>query len=183
MEKEKLTKNEIVIAQLMDGDPMTSQDIADKVSGNGVDMDSREVSTLMNKLCKTDLGHFIKKKRKGRSLLYQVVDEARYLTPEEAYGLSLKIGKNRYPLEQALEDHPDLKKHVKRTRKKKAASEKTGTRAPAVGRGKSKSSAENGEAVKMDAEGLQSALMGLLKMVAGDGEINVKVEVTVRLEK
>ena len=37
MEKEKLTKNEIVIAQLMDGDTVTSQDIADKVSGNGED--------------------------------------------------------------------------------------------------------------------------------------------------
>ena len=100
--------------------------------------------------------------------------------------MSLKIGKNRYPLEQALEDHPDLKKHVKAIRKKKAASEKTGTRASAVGRKSKKASepsAETGEAVKMDAEGIQSALMVLLKMMAGDGNINVKVDVTVRLEK
>lgn len=187
MEKEKLTKNEIVINQLMDGDPVTTHDIADKVSGNGEDMDAREVSTLMNKLCKTDLGHFIEKKRKGRLFEYQIVDEARYLTPEEAYGLSLKIGKNRYPLEKALEDHPDLKKHVKSIRKKKAAPDKTVAKAPAARRSKSKaaseSSAEAGKVSDVDARGIQSALMGLLKMMAGDKDLKINVDVTVRLEK
>ena len=178
-----MTQNELVIAQLMDGDALTSKEIAEKISGNGVRLDEKKIATLMNKLCKTDLGHFIKKKRKDRAFEYQIVDEARHLTPEEAYGLSLKIGKNRYPLEQALEDHPDLKKHVKATRKKKAAEGKTGTRAAVAGR-KSKAAAEKrGEALSIDAEGLQSALMGLLKMVAADGNINVKVDVTVRFEK
>jgi predicted transcriptional regulator len=188
MEKEKLTQNEVVIHQLMEGDPLTSKDIAEKVSsGNGADMDVREVSTIMNKLNKTALGHFIKKKRKGRAFEYQIVDEAKYLTPEEAYGLSLKIGKDRYPLEQALEDHPDLKKHVKGAKKRKKTPAKTREKATA-GAGKADSPSQTKHLpVKfdsdMDAETLQGLIAGLLKMAAGENELNVNVDVTIRFDK
>jgi len=180
-----LTRNEMVINHLMDGDPMTSQDIADKVSGNGASMDVREVSTIMNKLNKSDLGHFIKKNRKGRAFKYKIVDDvATNLTPEEAYGLSLKIGKNRYPLEQALEDHPDLTKHVKAAKKKKAAPSKTKEKAPAKAK---KAESASGETVQiesgMDAPAVENMLRGLLKMMTGDKELNVNVDVTVRFEK
>lgn len=181
MEKEKLTRNEMVINHLMDGEPMTSQDIADKVSGNGASgasMDVREVSTIMNKLNKSDLGHFIKKNRKGRAFEYKIVDDvATNLTPEEAYGLSLKIGKNRYPLEQAIEDHPDLAKYVKKTKKKKS-------KAP-VKTGKSEPASEETEQIDsgMDAAAVADMLKGLLKTMAGDKELNVNVDVTVRFEK
>ncbi len=182
MEKEKLTRNELVINHLMDGDPMTSHDIADKASGNGASMDVREVSGIMNKLNKSDLGHFIKKKRKGRAFEYKIVDDAaKNLTSEEAYGLSLKIGKDRYPLDQALEDYPNLAKHVKSAKKKKAASAKTKEKAPA------KAESIPNEAVKvesaMGAAPVEDMLKELLKMVAGDKELNVNVEVTVRFEK
>jgi hypothetical protein len=185
MEKENLTRNEVVIHHLMDGDPMTSQDIAAKVSGNGASMDVREVSTIMNKLNKTDLGHFINKKRKGRAFEYKIVDEAaRNLTPEEAYGLSLKIGKDRYPLDQALEDHPNLAKHVKGTKKKKAASAKTKGKAPAKSE-KSESTSKEVAKVEpgMDAAAVEDMLKGLMKMISGDKDLNVKVDVTVRFEK
>jgi hypothetical protein len=185
MEKEKLTRNEVVINHLMDGDPMTSQDIADKVSGNGASMDVREVSTIMNKLNKTNLGHFINKKRKGRAFEYKIVDEAaKNLTPEEAYGLSLKIGKDRYPLEQALEDHPDLSKHVKKARKKKAAPAKTREKAPAKAK-KTESASEETVQIEsgMDAAAVEDILKGLLKAIAGDKELNVNVDVTVRFEQ
>jgi hypothetical protein len=85
-----------------------------------------------------------------------------------------------------MEDHPDLKKHVKGTRKKKAASKGAGAKSSAAGRRSKRASdlsGERGEDVKMGAKSLQSALMGLLKMMAGDGDINVKVDVTMRLEK
>ncbi len=179
-----MTHNEIVIHQLMEGDPLTSKDIAEKVNGNGVDMDVREVSTIMNKLNKTDLGHFITKKRKGRAFEYQVVDEAKHLTPEEAHGLSLKIGKDRYTLDQALEEHPDLAKHVKKTRKKKSAAPKTQSKTPARTR-KTEPASEKTVGVEsgMDPESMADMLKGLLKMVAGDKELNVNVDVTVRFEK
>lgn len=179
-----MTHNEIVIHQLMEGDPLTSKDIAEKTSGNGADMDVREVSTIMNKLNKTDLGHFIKKKRKGRAFEYQIVDEAKYLTPEEAYGLSLKIGKDRYPLDQALEEHPDLAKHVKKTKKKKSSASKTQSKAPTRAR-KTEPASEKPVEVEsgMDAESMADMVKGLLKMVAGDKELNVNVDVTVRFEK
>ncbi len=179
-----MTHNEIVINQLMNGDPLTSKDIAEKASGNGADMDVREVSTIMNKLKKTDLGHFIKKKRKGRAFEYQIVDEAKYLTPEEAYGLSLKIGKDRYPLDQAIEEHPDLAKHVKGTKKKKTAASKTKSKAPARTPKTEPASKKTVEVESgMDAESMADMLQGLLKMVAGDKELNVNVDVTVRFEK
>ena len=184
MEKEKLTRNEMVINHLMDGDPMTSQDIADKVSGNGASMDVREVSPIMNRLNKSDLGYFIKKKRKGRAFEYQIVDDAaKNLTPEEAYGLSLKVGKNRYPLDQALEDHPDLAKHVKGTKKKKAASAKAKEKPPVKAEKTESTSKELG----MVEAGMQAAmsdtLKGLLNLAAGDKELNVNFNVTVRFEK
>jgi hypothetical protein len=184
MEKEKLTRNEMVINHLMDGDPMTSQGIADKVSGNGASMDVREVSTIMNKLNKSDLGHFIKKNRKGRAFEYQIVDEAaKNLTSEEAYGLSLKIGKDRYPLEQALEDHPDLSKHVKKA-KKKASGKTKEKKAPAKAK-KTESASEETVQIEsgMDAAAVEDILKGLLKTMAGDKELNVNVDVTVRFEK
>lgn len=185
MEKEKLTRNEMVINYLMDGDPMTSQDIAEKASGNGASMDVQEVSGIMNKLNKSDLGHFINKKRKGRAFEYQMVDEAaKNLTPEEAYGLLLKIGKDRYPLDQAIEDHPDLAKHVKAAKKKKAAPAKTKEKAPAKSK---KAESTSTEVVKVehgtDAVVVEDMLKGLMKMMAGDKELNVNVDVTVRFEK
>jgi predicted transcriptional regulator len=184
MEKEKLTQNEIVIQQLMEGDPLTSKDIAEKVSsGNGADMDVREVSTIMNKLNKTALGHFIRKKRKGRAFEYQIVDEAKYLTPEEAYGLSLKIGKDRYPLEQALEDHPDLKKHVKGAKKKTAASrskDKATARAP---RKSEKPDLPVTFDSSGDTESVENLLGGFLKLLASEKDLNVNVDVTIRFEK
>jgi len=184
MEKEKLTRNEMVINHLMDGDPMTSHDIAEKVSGNGASMDVREVSGIMNKLNKSDLGHFIKKKRKGRAFEYKIVDEAaKDLTPEEAYGLSLKIGKDRYPLDQALEDHPDLAKHVKGTKKKKAAPAKTKENAPVKAEKAESTSKELGRVEAGMQAAMSDTLKGLLNMAAGDKEINVNVDVTVRFEK
>ena len=185
MEKEKLTRNEMVINHLMDGDPMTTQDIADKVSGNGASMDVKEISPIMNKLKKSDLGHFIKKKRKGRAFEYQVVDEAaKNLTPEEAYGLSLKIGKNRYPLDQAIVDHPGLAKHVKAAKKKKAAPSKTREKSPAKAE-KAESTSEETVKVEsgMDAAAVEDRIKGLLEMMAGDKELNVNVDVTVRFER
>lgn len=185
MEKEKLTQNQIVINQLMEGDPLTSKDIAENVSnGQGGEMDVREVSTIMNKLNKTNLGHFIEKKRKGRAFEYQIVDEARYLTPEEAYGLSLKIGKDRYTLDKALEDHPDLKKYVKGAKKKKTAPSKTKQTAPAKARKAEPAAAapakiESGP----DAGTMQDLLKGLIDMVAGDKALNINVDVTVRFVK
>ena len=180
-----MTRNEMVINHLMDGDPMTSQDIADKVSGNGASMDVKEISPIMNKLTKSDLGHFIKKNRKGRAFEYQIVDEAaKNLTPEEAYGLSLKIGKNRYPLDQAIEDHPDLAKHVKGTKKKKDT--------PAKPRKKASAKAEKAEPTSkemvpvehaIDSAAVEDMLKGFLKAMAGDKELNVNVDVKVRFEK
>ncbi len=181
MEKTTLTQNEIVIHQLMAGDSLTSKDIAEKVNQeNGVDMGIREVSTIMNKLNKTDLGHFIKKKRKGRAFVYGIVEEAKYLTPDEAYGLSLKIGKNRYPLDQALEDHPELKKYVKKTRKKSAKKE---NKTPTASRKAASTDRSVPATADMVNGSVEEILKGLLKMMGGGTDFNVHLNVTVRFEK
>lgn len=181
MATEKLTQNEIVIHQLMEGDPLTSKDIAEKTSGgNGLDLGTNEVSTILNKINKTDLGYFIKKKRKGRAFEYQMVDEARdMLTPDQAYGLSLKIGKSRYSLDQALEDHPVLRKYVKGAKRKTAASRKKTSVSPSTAR------AETTQKQKAHTApgSVEDVLKGIMKIFAGDNDLNVNVDVRVRFER
>lgn len=185
MEKEKLTKNEIVIRQLMKGEVLTSKDIAEKASyENELDLDKNEVSTILNRLNNTDLGHFIKKQRKGRAFEYQMVDEIKdMLTPKQAYGLSLKIGKDRYPLEDALEEYPALRKYVKKPRRKKNVKSR---QTASVINSPETSPRRMGETLTfssgMDLGSVENLLQDLLKMISTDKEINVNVDVRVRLE-
>ncbi len=109
MAQETITKNEAVIHALMNGGLMNAVEVAEKVTDEtGLSMTDSEATSLLSKLQKTDLGHFIKRHREGRRFFYEMIEEAKYLAPEQARGLSLKRGKDRYTLEHALTDYPDL---------------------------------------------------------------------------
>jgi hypothetical protein len=73
---------------------------------------------------------------------------------------------------------------VKKARKKKAAPAKTREKAPAKAK-KTESASEETVQIEsgMDSAAVEDMLKGLLTAMAGDKELNVKVDVTVRFEK
>lgn len=106
---EKITKNEAIINVLLEGGALNAKEVAEKASEDSdIVMSDTEATALLGKLVQTDLGYFIERRREGRRFIYEMIEEARVLTPEQARGLSLKRGKDRYVLEQAVEDYPDL---------------------------------------------------------------------------
>ncbi len=110
MSEEVITKNEAVIKVLLDGGAVNSVDVAQKVTEEmGLPMSDGEATSLLSKLQKTELGYFIERRREGRRYFYEMLEEATHtLTLEQARGLSLKRGKDRYSLEQAVEEYPEL---------------------------------------------------------------------------
>ncbi len=106
---ENITKNEAIINVLLEGGAMTAPEVAEKASAPpDITVSDAEATALLGKLIKTDLGYFIDRRKDGRRFVYEMVEEARALTPEQARWLSLKRGKDRYTLEQAVEEYPDL---------------------------------------------------------------------------
>ena len=59
-----------------------------------------------------DLGRFVEREQKDGVYVYRLADAARALSEDQLYGLTLKRGAARYPLEDALSDYPELKKYV-----------------------------------------------------------------------
>jgi len=58
------------------------------------------------------MGYFICKTKEGIGFTYTMVKEILALPLEKAYGLTLKTGKERYSLEKAFQEYPELRKHV-----------------------------------------------------------------------
>ncbi len=106
---ENITKNEAIINVLLEGGALTAPEVAEKASAPpDITVSDAEATALLGKLIKTDLGYFMNRRKDGRRFVYEMVEEARALTPEQARWLSLKRGKDRYTLEQAVEEYPDL---------------------------------------------------------------------------
>lgn len=125
--KEGKSNGRLIVDALMTGKPLSSRDIGDMIfKSDGRKIKVQDISSLLSKISKEDkyeLGHFIKKVKGNNGFTYQIVEEAMALTQDKAYDLILKTGKNRYTIEQALNEFPDLRKYVE-TGKSKVTSEK-----------------------------------------------------------
>jgi hypothetical protein len=113
----------------MSGDPLRSKEITDIISDtSGKTVKVQDVASMLSRITdadKCELGYFIHKEREGNRFTYRVVDEFLNLSPKQAYGMTLKTGKERYPLDQALKDFPVLGKYVDGRGSKKSLSSKT----------------------------------------------------------
>ncbi len=129
MASKKLSKTQAVIDILLSEPRLNAADIAKKVEENtGKTMSGKEASTLLAKLLETELGNFIEKGKEDSRYVYKIIEDARCLTVDQAHGLSLKTGNNRYTLEQALEAHPHLEKYVRQEEEKKKEKEEKPSR-------------------------------------------------------
>src|SRR6056297_2080564 len=117
MERSKKTNSEFIIDALRSGQNLRSPDITERVSElSGRDMKIQDIASILAKLSnsdKCDLGFLIQKKKTHKGFTYNLVPESFDLEPEHLYDLTRKTGKNRYTLEQAIEDHPEVKKYIK----------------------------------------------------------------------
>ena len=127
--KEKKSTVHLIIETLMSGDPLRSKEITDIISdSSGKTVKVQDVASMLSRITdadKCELGYFIHKKRDGNRFTYRVVDEFLNLSPKQAYGMTLKTGKERYPLDQALKDFPVLGKYVVSQPGKKGVSPKS----------------------------------------------------------
>lgn len=107
---------QLVVGALLQGIPSKSRDIAHAVSTRtGKKVKVGSVSGILSRVSdpkKCDLGRFIRKEKAGNAMVYRIVDEARALSEDQAYGLTLKTGQDRYPLERALGEHPGLRRYA-----------------------------------------------------------------------
>lgn len=189
MEKEtpKKTSSELIVDALRTGRELKLAEIAELMSQYaGKPIRIQNVSSTIAKLSdstKTELGHFISRQKSKRGYLYKLADEALELTPEETYGLARKVGKNRFTLNQALEQVPALEKYVDQNelktpktklRKKNRDTAGTTGKTPAGPEADAGSGQEGTEAFA----GIQ--LANALEQLK-DGTINVNVNVNIRL--
>jgi predicted transcriptional regulator len=115
---QKKEKNNVqrVIDALLTGQPLRSRDIADMIRKTGKkNIKTRGVSSVLSRLTNAehcDLAHFIARAREGNVFTYAMVADALQLSQDQAYGLTLKEGDDKYPLPEALSDYPALRKYV-----------------------------------------------------------------------
>lgn len=126
--KEKKSTVHLIIETLMSGNPLRSKEITDIISDlSGKPVKVQDVASMLSRITDADkcqLGYFIHKERDGNRFTYRVVDEFLTLSPQQAYGMTLKTGKDRYTLDQALKEFPALGKYVVQGRGKKGVSAK-----------------------------------------------------------
>ncbi len=145
MPKENKTQSKYVLDVLMTGKSMRLTDITKKVSAAaGKEIKIHNTASLMAKLSNPrqfNTGHFIIKTKTPDGYEYNLAPEILALTPEELYGLTRKIGKDRFTLEMAIEKIPELAQYVKKpaktTGRKKSAPRKPKTKKLSAGKKKS----------------------------------------------
>jgi len=115
--EEEKSNARMVVAELLTGFALKSRDISEILSRRtGREISAAAVSHILFRISdpeKCDLGYFIGKSREGNALVYTLAREALTLSESKAYDLTLKKGADRYTLEQALRDCPDLQKYTK----------------------------------------------------------------------
>jgi hypothetical protein len=114
--QEKKPNTQLIVGSLLAGKTLRAKEVAEIVSDAiGRKVKVNDVTNTLSKISdskKCDLGYFVKRSKQGTSFVYHMVEEARELSEDQAYGLTLKAGKGKYPLEQALEEFPALQKYV-----------------------------------------------------------------------
>ena len=191
--KEKKSTVHLIIETLMSGDPLRSKDITDIISGtSGKVVKVQDIASMLSRITDTDkceLGYFIQKERDGNRFTYRVVDEFLKISPKQAYGMTLKTGKERYSLDQALKDFPVLGKYVVSRPAKKASIAKTRGSRPRKERmrpSERKSIGVESTLTLPDStgEGIQALgeLIDKVKEIALLKDINVNVNVTITFD-
>ena len=159
MEKKKMTNVQLIINELLSGKALNANEISEMVlASSGMEIEPRNVSSMLSKISqpiKCNLGFFIQRKREGISFVYQMVEASLELSEDQAYGLTLKMGKECYTLEQAVEDYPQLAEYVKSVKpvkskaKSKVKAKLAEKKAPSKKRAAKKVSAKKAPAKKV----------------------------------
>lgn len=138
MKKENKTRSEYILDALMTGKTLLLSDINRMVSeASGKEIKIQDTSSLMARLSNSrqfHTGYFIKKNKTPKGYAYSLVPEILNLGHEQLYGLTRKIGKDRFSLEMALEKIPELGPYVKKSDRpaKPAARRKPAIKKPAA---------------------------------------------------
>lgn len=110
------SKVQWVIQALLTGQALKAKDLAEIASEQSQKAISpQSAARILSRISdpeKSDLGRFIRKSKQGGSFVYQMVGEALMLTPAQAYGLTVKSGRDRYTLDQAVADFPGLRPYA-----------------------------------------------------------------------
>ena len=127
---EKTRKNKmkntskLIIDTLLTGSALRTPEIQNKLAAAGHKMELSNIASLLRVLSdkdKSNLGHFLNRKRTSKGYVYSIVEEALKLTPEQIYGLTRKIGTNSFSLNQAIEKIPALKQYTQPSKKHASA--------------------------------------------------------------
>ncbi|MFP4033786.1 MAG: hypothetical protein ACLFTV_19690, partial [Desulfococcaceae bacterium] len=104
----------LVLGVLRSGAAITAKDAAERASEKaGRTVNPGTVSGILSRVGdpeRCDLGHFIHKGKSGGARVYLLAEEALSLTETQLHGLTLRTGPHRYSLEQAVADHPRLRR-------------------------------------------------------------------------
>jgi hypothetical protein len=198
-EQNKTKSNvQLVIDALMTGDILKSREIAERVSqAAGKEVKIQDIASMLAKLTdgkKCDLGFFIAKTKDGNTYDYQVVEEARRLSSDQAYDLARKIGKNRFTLEQAISEFPELKKYVDGRRSGRSAQKqkapKTNKRVrpakPSVALAEQKAEVNQPQSISKPATAVSNVLdmeilaTKIVQKIAEVGGLQINVNVSVK---
>ncbi|QTA88118.1 hypothetical protein [Desulfonema magnum] len=197
MKKQKKQKSnaQLIIGALLTGKHLRSRDISEMVlEKEGKKIKIQDVASMLSKISnteKSDLGYFIKRVKKGNSFTYNMVKEVLKLSEEKAYELTLKIGKDRYTLEQALKEFPSLKKYVKpgarpksKPQPKKAVVKNTVKKADPPKSKPVKAAKSPAESVMTISkpQDIEKIFAEIIRKVAGVGKADIQVDVAIRIE-
>ncbi len=111
MTKKQITKAEAIVDVLMESGAVCPSAMAEKVNRKtDFSMSENEAKSLLAHMRGgTDLGCFINMHRDDRGLVFEMMEEARVLTPKQALDLVQRVKeKDDYTLDQAAEDYPHL---------------------------------------------------------------------------
>lgn len=122
----KKSNAQLIIGTLMSGKTLKSREVSDIIrKKDGKKINVQDVASMLSKVSnprKCDLGHFIERVKDGNTYAYYMIEDALKLSEKQAYGLTLKIGKDKYPLDKAIKDFPELRKYTKPSKAAKSAS-------------------------------------------------------------
>lgn len=184
----KKTVSQLIINTLMTGKTLRARDVSSMVSeAAGKEIKVQDVSNMLYRISddgKCALGNFVNRKKQNNRYVYSMVDEALNLSEKEAYGLYLKVGKGRYTLDSAVEDHPELQKYVKAGKLEKEKEKKPGKkrgrkpgRPPKIAVAVAEEDAEVPATVETP-EAVGGFLADVVKKIAGSEGLNINLNVT-----
>ena len=111
-----MSNTRLIINILLTGDIYKSKEISEKIETmSGRQIKVQDIASMLSRISdakKCDLGYFILREKDGNGYVYRFANELLDMTEEQVYGLTLKTGKDRFPLEQAIDNFPKLEEYV-----------------------------------------------------------------------